>query len=65
MKISDKERLDWIEERGANVRPGGFKAWQVCTAYVGWMENKRTLRQAIDAALRAERKAKRGRAKRG
>ena len=56
--ISDKERLDWLSNNGAvsliDGVPGGQYYWarERCFAYAG---RGRTVREAIDAAIRAER----------
>ncbi len=63
-RVSDKDRIDWLHS--GNVRVGANS----CHKYTLWVPNVkfpgtayfggRTLRQAIDAAIRAERRAGRG-----
>lgn len=48
MKITDKQRLDWLQKARRTVFSG------VCGFCVGTYEYRPTLRLAIDAAIRAE-----------
>lgn len=60
---TDKERLDWLERTGITIvadwrySDGG---WFANSSDVGFAAQK-TYRQAIDAAMRAEKKARRKR----
>jgi hypothetical protein len=63
MKITDKMRLDWMQRREVEILtefdymsgelPTPFKAFRICTQ-TGDVIQRRSIRQAIDAAIRAE-----------
>lgn len=59
MKITDKMRLDFIGRRGHRLMtwemPAGFLVKVLSVDHTG-----KTLRQAIDAAIRSERSARKG-----
>lgn len=52
-QITDTERLDWIEQYFETVPAGG---WTI--EYYDCLTNVKTLREAIDAAIKAERESK-------
>ncbi len=60
MKITDKMRLDFVTRKGAwmNGPIGKFTGWDVWEYEAGESHNGQTPRQAIDAAIRQERRKK-------
>ena len=57
-KITDKERLDWMDaDNGYSLYPQDTN-WQLVVG--DKCRNHKSLRGAIDAAIRAERKNRRG-----
>lgn len=57
MKITDKMRLDWLKKSwGVFLYAGG--EWEASSDLVKYGPRKRTPRQAIDAAIRAEKRRK-------
>ena len=60
-RITDKERLDWLEARKLGVDWSQVKLWYIRgMAYgaIAFNSQNATPRAAIDAAIRAERKPK-------
>ena len=61
MKITDKMRLGWANKNGYCFGRNSDGSWWVDAVRDehGWSIKHKTLRQAIDAAIRAERRGKR------
>jgi len=54
MRITDKARLDWLDKRGGYWRINANQFLPVQYDYMKIQGSKPTLRQAIDAAMKAE-----------
>ena len=55
LKITDKQRLDWLTKNKQELVPLAFAAWHVTGNVYPAGHYGKSPRQAIDAAIKAER----------